>query len=133
MGWEKPIIPFSHKFQKVGIIYGLFDSFHSDHVSVLEESKDSCDYLLVALKRKENSKTIQSVNERKKILSAIKFVDQIIVYDNDDDLSELIKFLNPKLVVDGVSDEKYDMSSLLFKNRILGEVELYSWQEIKKS
>ena len=55
---------------KIGITCSSFDLFHAGHVKMLEEAKQHCDYLIVALQtdptidRPEKNKPIQSVVER---------------------------------------------------------------------
>ena len=82
---------------KKGITFGAFDLFHAGHILMLEEAKAVCDYLIVciqsdpSLDRKEKNKPVQSVVEREIQVSACKFVDEILIYDTEQDLLEIIK------------------------------------------
>ncbi len=66
------------------ITYGTFDLLHYGHINLLERAKKLGDYLIVALSsdafnEKEKHKiTYQSFEERKRLLQAIRYVDEII-------------------------------------------------------
>ena len=85
---------------KKGITFGAFDLFHAGHILMLEEAKSVCDYLIVciqsdpSLDRKEKNKPVQSVVEREIQLSACKFVDEVLIYDTEQDLLEIIKTID---------------------------------------
>ena len=69
------------------ITYGTFDLLHYGHISLLKRSKELGDYLVVALSTDEfnaikGKKAHFSYNERKMILEAIKYVDEIIPENN---------------------------------------------------
>lgn len=85
---------------KVGITFSCFDLLHAGHVIMLEEAKSKCDYLIVGLQtnpqidRPDKSKPIQSVFERYSQLKACKFVDEIIPYETEDDLIDILQSRN---------------------------------------
>ena len=85
---------------KKGITFGAFDLFHAGHVMMLEEAKTVCDYLTVciqsdpSLDRKEKNKPVQSVVEREIQVSGCKFVDEVLIYDTEEDLLEIIKTID---------------------------------------
>ena len=67
---------------------------------MLQEAKTVCDYLIVGLQTDPTidrpdtkNKPILSIIERKIILSSIKYVDEVIVYQTESDLCELLKIL----------------------------------------
>ncbi|MCE9656219.1 glycerol-3-phosphate cytidylyltransferase [Clostridium celatum] len=69
------------------ITYGTFDLLHYGHISLLKRAKELGDYLVVALSTDEfnaikGKKAHFSYNERKMILEAIKYVDEIIPENN---------------------------------------------------
>jgi glycerol-3-phosphate cytidylyltransferase len=80
----------------VGITASCFDLFHAGHVLMLEEAKEHCQYLIAALQtdptldRPEKMKPIQSVYERFVQLSACKYVDEVVVYDTEADLMNVL-------------------------------------------
>lgn len=85
---------------KIGITCSCFDLFHAGHVLMLEEAKQHCDYLIVALQtdptidRPEKNKPIQSVYERYAQLKGCKYVDEIIPYSTEEDLLNLLTTVN---------------------------------------
>ena len=83
---RKLISQFSKKIKKYGLIYttGAFDYFHHGHLNILEKSKDLCDYLLVGVSTDEliekvkGRKPVVPLIERIRIVSAIKWVNEVI-------------------------------------------------------
>ena len=81
---------------KKGITFGAFDLFHAGHVLMLEEAKTVCDYLIVciqsdpSLDREEKNKPVQSIIEREIQVSGCRFVDEVIIYDTEVDLLDII-------------------------------------------
>ena len=81
---------------KKGITFGAFDLFHAGHVLMLEEAKAVCDYLIVciqtdpSLDREEKNKPVQSIIEREIQVSGCRFVDEVIIYDTEADLLNII-------------------------------------------
>lgn len=65
------------------ITYGTFDLFHVGHVNILRRARELGDYLIVALSSDEfnaikNKKAYHSYEDRKQILEAIRYVDEVI-------------------------------------------------------
>ena len=81
---------------KKGITFGAFDLFHAGHVMMLEEAKTVCDYLIVciqsdpSLDRKEKNKPVQSIVEREIQVSGCRFTDEVIIYDTEADLLDIL-------------------------------------------
>lgn len=85
-----------------GFTCGTFDLLHAGHVLMLKEIKEQCDYLIVGIQtdpsfRPGKNTPIQSIEERKLQLEAIRFVDQIVQYDTEEDLVDLLKMTKPDL------------------------------------
>jgi len=82
---------------KVGFTCSAFDLLHAGHVQMLREAKEQCDYLLVGLHidpgmdRLEKNKPIQSVVERYTQLKAVSYVDEIIPYETEEDLKDILE------------------------------------------
>ena len=80
----------------IGFTCGTFDLLHTGHVLMLREAKEQCDILIVGLQtdptidRKEKAKPTQSIFERWTQLDSIKYVNQIIPYDSEASLLELL-------------------------------------------
>jgi len=83
---------------KIGFNCSSFDLFHAGHVTMLKMEKEMCDYLKVALQVDPTidrpgvkNKPTQSVYERYVQLQGCKYVDEILVYETEADLLNLIK------------------------------------------
>ena len=85
---------------KRGITFGAFDLFHAGHVLMLKEAKSICDYLIVciqsdpSLDRVEKNKPVQSVIEREIQVSACTYVDEVIIYDSEEDVLKIIETID---------------------------------------
>lgn len=81
---------------KIGITFSQFDLLHAGHVAMLAEAKHHCDYLICGLQnnasidRPEKNPPIQSIVERQISLSAVRFVDEIIVYNTEKDVEDIL-------------------------------------------
>ena len=85
-----------------GFTCGTFDLLHAGHVLMFREIKEQCDYLIVGIQtdpsfRPGKNTPIQSIEERKLQLEAVRFVDQVVQYDTEDDLVDLLKMTKPDL------------------------------------
>ena len=85
---------------KVGITFSTFDLFHAGHVAMLSESKNHCDYLIAALQTdptidRPDTKNppIQSIVERQIQLSTNRNVDEVVIYQTEKDLEDLLLIL----------------------------------------
>lgn len=84
-----------------GITFSAFDLFHSGHVAMLEEARSQCDYLIVGLQtdptidRPTKNKPVQTVYERYVQLKGCKFVDEIIPYDTEEDVINILQVVRP--------------------------------------
>jgi glycerol-3-phosphate cytidylyltransferase len=82
---------------KVGLVASAFDLLHTGHILMLKEAKSVCDYLVVCLhldpsqERKFKNKPVQDIVERQAQLKATRYVDEIIVYETEEQLLEIIK------------------------------------------
>ena len=92
----------------VGFTCSTFDLFHAGHVVMLHESKSLCDYLVVGLltdptidRPDTKNKPVQSVMERYLQLAACKYVDEIIPFESEKDLVDLILTINPDIRIVG--------------------------------
>lgn len=94
----------------VGFVASSFDLLHAGHCLFLKEAKENCDHLIAALQSdptcedflkrplgKPKSKPIQSIDERKIQLESCKYVDEIFVYDTEEELEILLKKIKPDI------------------------------------
>ena len=102
------VLPDDKIGKPIGFTCSTFDLLHAGHILMLAEAKSICDHLIVGLQidpsldRPEvKNKPIQSVVERFVQLSAVKFVDEIIVYQTEKDLEDMLMFLPISLRIIG--------------------------------
>jgi len=83
--------------KKKGFTCGAFDLLHAGHVVMLKEARENCEHLIVGLQtdptidRQEKNKPVQSVYERFVQLNAIQYVDEVIPYDTEASLIDLLE------------------------------------------
>ena len=82
---------------KNGFTCSTFDLFHAGHIMMLKEAKTQCDHLIVGLQTDPTidrpdtkNKPIQSVFERYEQLKACKYIDEILVYETEADLVNIL-------------------------------------------
>jgi glycerol-3-phosphate cytidylyltransferase len=85
---------------RIGITFSAWDLLHAGHIAMLSECKNHCDYLIAGLQTDPTidrpdtkNKPIQSIVERQIQLSACRYVDEIIVYQTEKDLEDLLLIL----------------------------------------
>ena len=83
---------------KIGFNCSTLDLFHAGHVTMLKTEKQHCDYLIVALQSDPTidrpdtkNKPVQSLYERYVQVSGCKYVDEVLVYETEEDLENLLK------------------------------------------
>lgn len=86
---------------------GCFDILHRGHVECLKYAKEQGNYLIVGLNSDESVKRlkgstrpINKENDRKLILESIKYVDEVIIF-NENDPYELLLKVKPNIIVKG--------------------------------
>ena len=80
--------------KKLGFTCSSFDLLHAGHIAMLKESRSNCDRLIVGLNvnpKKDGQYPVQSVVERYTQLSAVKYVDEIVPYNTEQELIDLIQ------------------------------------------
>jgi glycerol-3-phosphate cytidylyltransferase len=83
--------------REIGLVTSCFDLLHSGHIMMLREAKSQCDYLIAALQtdptidRPTKNKPVQTIVERYVQLSAVKYVDEIVVYTTEQDLVDILQ------------------------------------------
>ena len=102
---------------KIGITFSTFDMLHAGHIAMLSEAKNHCDYLIAGLQTdptidRPDSKNppVQSIVERQIQLSATRFVDEIVVYQTEKDLEDILLTLPIDVRILGVEYEDKDFT-----------------------
>ena len=96
-----------HLMDKIGFTCSCFDLLHVGHILMLKDAKEQCDKLIIGLQtdptldRPEKNKPIQSQKERYIQLEAVKYVDDIFVYDTEASLLDLLKLVKPDVRILG--------------------------------
>jgi glycerol-3-phosphate cytidylyltransferase len=98
--------------KKIGITFSTFDLLHAGHIAMLAEAKNHCDYLICGLQTNPTidrpdtkNHPVQSIVERQLTLGACRYVDEIVVYETEKDLVDLILTLPIDVRILGVEYE----------------------------
>jgi glycerol-3-phosphate cytidylyltransferase len=111
---------------KKGITASTFDLLHTGHIIMLKEAKEVCDYLICALhvdpsiERPEKNKPIQSLYERYIQLQAVKYVDEIIPYETENELLTILQ--SNQIDIRIIGEDYYDKS---FTGRDIEEIKIH--------
>ena len=83
---------------KTGITFSTFDLLHAGHIGMLREARANCDYLIVGLQtdptiNRPDTKNppVQTLVERYAQLNALKFIDEIVPYQTEEDLVDILE------------------------------------------
>jgi glycerol-3-phosphate cytidylyltransferase len=86
--------------KKIGITFSTFDMLHAGHIAMLSEAKNHCDYLICGLQTDPTidrpdtkNRPVQSIVERQIQLAACRYVDEVVVYQTEQDLIDLLLIL----------------------------------------
>lgn len=115
-------------------VNGSFDLLHTGHLDLLKFAKSFGTHLHVALdsdrrisEKKGADRPINNVFNRTQLMSSIRYVDSVSVFDTDQELEETIKNYSPDIMVVGtdwkdkpVIGSQYS-KSVLFFDRINNE------------
>ena len=110
---------------KIGFNCSCFDLFHAGHVTMLKMEKERCNYLKVALQVDPTTdrpglknKPVQSIYERYAQVQACKYVDEILLYDTEKELLNLImtqdmhiRFLSDEYLYRDFTGKQYCMDN----------------------
>ena len=93
-------------YDTIGFTCSCFDLLHAGHIIMLQYAKARCDKLIVGLQtdptdRPEKNKPIQSLEERRIQLEAVKYVDEIFTYDTEEELYKKLLDINPDVRILG--------------------------------
>jgi len=100
---------------RTGFTCSTFDLLHAGHIQMLRDAKEQCDYLICGLQidpsidRPEKNAPVQTIVERYTQLSAVKYVDEIIPYQTESDLEDILNMLhiNVRILGEEYKDGKF--------------------------
>jgi len=111
---------------KIGITASTFDLLHAGHIAMLREARTKCDYLICALQvdpsmdRPEKNKPVQTLVERHTQLSGVKYVDEIIPYQSEQDLEDILNMfpINIRIIGEEYKNGKFTGRAICSKRGI---------------
>jgi glycerol-3-phosphate cytidylyltransferase len=105
--------------KKIGITFSTFDMLHAGHIAMLSEAKNHCDYLICGLQTDPTidrpdtkNKPVQSIVERQIQLAACRYVDEVVVYQTEQDLRDLLLILPVDVRILGVEYQHINFSCM---------------------
>lgn len=103
--------------KRIGITFSTFDMLHAGHIAMLSEAKNHCDYLICGLQTDPTidrpdtkNRPVQSIVERQIQLAACRYVDEVVVYQTEQDLVDLLLILPVDVRILGVEYEGQNFS-----------------------
>lgn len=100
----------------IGITFSTFDLLHAGHIAMLREAKSVCDYLICGLQvdpsldRPEKNQPVQTLVERWTQLQAVKYVDEIIPYQTEKDLEDILQLFQINVKIMGQEYKDIDFT-----------------------
>ena len=126
---------------KIGFTCGSFDLLHAGHVVMFEEAKENCDFLIVGLQtdptldRSDKNKPIQSIYERYIQLYGLKWIDEVIPYDRETCLMDILntKKIDVRFVGEEYKDKQFTGSHLPIEIYYTSRQHTFSSTELRDS
>lgn len=100
----------------IGITASQFDLLHAGHIAMLSEARNHCDYLICALQnnakwdRPEKNEPVQTIVERQIQLAAVRYVDEVVVYNTEKDLEDILLTLPIDVRILGVEYQEQEFT-----------------------
>ena len=93
--------------KRIGFVASTFDLMHPGYILLLKEARSVCEHLVCALQsdpaidRPEKNKPVQTLQERLCVLEAIRYVDEVVVYETEVELRNLLRKMRPDVRILG--------------------------------
>jgi glycerol-3-phosphate cytidylyltransferase len=104
---------------KIGITFSTFDLLHAGHIAMLAEAKNHCDYLICGIQTdptidRPDTKNppVQSIVERQIQVSAVRYVDETVVYQTEKDLEDILLTLPIDVRILGIEYQQRDFTGM---------------------
>lgn len=101
----------------IGITFSTFDLLHAGHIAMLAEAKNHCDYLIAGLqidptidRPDTKNAPVQSIVERQIQLAGCRYVDEVVVYETEKDLEDILLTLPIDVRILGVEYRERDFT-----------------------
>lgn len=125
-------------FQKKGIIAGNFDVIHPGYVRFFNDAKNNaCDWLIVALhvdptiERPNKARPILSAAERSEILLSFSAVDEVMYYNTENELLDLLSSVSGHVRVIGSDYKGFDFTGKHLASHIYYHDRNHNWSTTK--
>ncbi len=93
--------------KKIVLTNGCFDILHAGHIQYLKEAKNLGNILIIGLNSDKSTKLIKGKNrpintelDRATVLTALEFVDYVVIFEEDNPFN-LINLIKPDILVKG--------------------------------
>ena len=103
--------------KRIGFTCSAFDLLHAEHIAMLREAKEHCDYLICGLqtdpaidRSDTKNSPVQTLVERYTQLNAVEYVDEIIPYQTEQDLHDILSMYHITLRILGEEYREKDFT-----------------------
>lgn len=93
---------------KTIFVNGCFDVIHRGHIELFKYAKSLGDFLIVAIDSDERVKQLKGLSrpfnhqdDRKMVLESIRYIDEVLFFNSEDELEKIIFKINPEVMVVG--------------------------------
>jgi glycerol-3-phosphate cytidylyltransferase len=126
---------------KVGFIAGAFDVIHPGYIEMFQFMRKNCDYTIVglhkdpSLERDTKLKPVLNIDERKEILLSLIHIDEVIEYQKESELIEILESgrIDVRFLGDDYVDKHYTGKGLPIEIKFIDRSHGWSTTKYKKS
>ena len=125
------------KKEIVGFTAGNFDLLHPGYIYTFETAKQHCDWFIVflqrdpSLHRKSKYKPVIPLYERYKTLMSIQYIDEVFVYQTEEELLELINIIKPDIRILGEDYLGKDFTGKELPIEVIYTTRSHNWSTTK--
>ena len=119
----------------IGFTAGNFDIIHPGYIYTFEDARKHCNHFIVflqddpSLDRKSKMKPVIPVYERYRTLMAIQYVDEVFVYQTEEELRELIIMFKPdiRILGDDYIGKRFTGDDVSFPPKVIYTSRAHGW------